>query len=83
MAAHDVNFADAHAEMVGHELADGIVGLVVNRGGYNADDEAARSIPAHLVPASAGDHSYFETFVVDAHGPRPYVPVASHATTVT
>ena len=74
MAAHDVNFADAHAEMVGHELADGNIGLVVDWSGYDADDETASSIPAHLVAASAGDHSYLETLVVYAHEPRSYGP---------
>ena len=44
--------------MVGHELADGNIGLVVDWGGNDADHETARSIPAHLVPASPGDHSY-------------------------
>ena len=33
--------------MVGHELADGKIGLVVDWGGYDTDDETARSIPAH------------------------------------
>src|SRR5688572_4640795 len=81
MAAHDVNFADAHAEMVGHELADGNVGLVVDWSGYDADDETASSIPAHVVAASAGDHSYLETLVVYAHEPRSYGPGAIPAST--
>jgi hypothetical protein len=72
-AAHDVDLADADAEMVGHELADGSIGLVVDWGGYDADDETARSIRAHLVPSSPGDHSDLETLVVCAHEPRPYV----------
>jgi hypothetical protein len=74
MAAHDVNLADAETEMVGHELADGKIGLVVDWGGYDADYESARSIPAHFVPASPGDHSDLETLVVYAHEPGPYVP---------
>jgi deoxyinosine 3'endonuclease (endonuclease V) len=74
MAAHDVNLADAHAEMVRHELADGNIGLVVDWGGYDADYETARSIPADLVPASPGDHSYLETLVVCPHETPPYVP---------
>ncbi len=72
MAAHDVNLADADAEVVGHELADGNIGLVVDWGGYDADDETAGSMLAHLVPASPGDHSHLETLVVTAHEPQPY-----------
>ena len=59
--------------MVGHELADGNLGPVVDWGGDGSDDETARSIPAHLVAASTGDHLYLETLVVAAHEPRPYV----------
>ena len=73
MAAHDVNLADADAEMVGHEFADGNVGLVIDWGGHDADYETARSIPVHLVAASPRDHSYLETLVVYAHELRPYV----------
>ena len=72
MAAHDFNFADSDAEMFGHEPADGNVGLVVDRGGYDADHETARSMPAHLIPASPRDHSHFKTLVVNAHEPQPY-----------
>jgi hypothetical protein len=74
MAAHDGNLAEADAEMVGHELADGSIGLVIDWGGYDADYETARSIPAHLVAASPRDHSYLETLVVHAHELGPYVP---------
>jgi hypothetical protein len=72
MAAHDVNLADSDAEMFGHEPADGNVGPVVDRGGDDADDETAGSMPAHLVPAGPGDHSHLETLVVTAHEPQPY-----------
>ena len=59
--------------MFGHEAADGNVGLVVDRRGYDADHGTAGSIPAHLVAASPGNHSHLETFVVNAHEPQPYV----------
>jgi len=73
MAAHDCNRADSDAEMFGHDPADGNVGLVVDWGGDDADHETARSMPAHLVAASPGNHSHLETFVVNAHEPQPYV----------
>ena len=73
MATHDANLADADAEMVGYEFADGNIGLVGDWGGYDADYETARSIPAHLVAASPGDHSYLETLIVYTHA-RTYVP---------
>jgi hypothetical protein len=79
MAAHDVNLADADAEMVCHELADGNIGLVVDWGGDDADHETASSIPAHVVSASARDHSYLETLVLYAHEPDPMYPLASQA----
>ena len=53
MAAHDVNLADSDAEMFGHEPADGNVGPVVDRGGDDADDETAGSMPAHRQLADA------------------------------
>jgi len=63
--------------MVGHDPAHGGVGLVIDWGGYDADDETAGSMPAHLVPASPGDHSHLETLVVYAHEPQPYVVSAT------
>ena len=57
--------------MVGHELADGNIGLVVDWGDHDADYETPRSIPAHLATASPGDHSYLETLVVYPHETRP------------
>jgi hypothetical protein len=69
MAAHDFHRADSDTEMFGHEPADGNVGLVVDWGGYDADDESAGSMPAHLVVPSPGDHSYLKTLVVHAHEP--------------
>ena len=44
--------------MVGHDLADGNIGLVADWGCNHADHETARSILAHLVPSSPGDRSY-------------------------
>lgn len=73
MAAHDRHRADSNAEMFGHEAADGDVGLVVDRRGYDADHETAGSMPAHLVAASPGNHSHLETLLVNAHDPQPYV----------
>ena len=57
MAAHEVNLADAHVEMIGDQPADDSMAWPSTPGGYDADHATAGTIPAHLVPASPQDHS--------------------------
>jgi hypothetical protein len=68
VAARDLDPADTDTEMVGDELADGDIGLVVDRCGHDADHQAARPV-AHFVSASPRDHSNLEMLVVTTHEP--------------
>jgi mannose-6-phosphate isomerase-like protein (cupin superfamily) len=65
-AAHDLDTAGTHAEVVGHDLADRAVGLVVDRCGGDSDDEPASAPSAHLVSTSTWDHADLE-LLLDTH----------------
>jgi hypothetical protein len=71
VAAHDLDPADTDPEMVGDELADGDIGLVLDWSGRHAHYETAGSIAIHLVSASPRDHPYLETLGLCTHGLRP------------
>ncbi len=63
MSRRDLHASNPHAEMLGDELADGDVGLIVNRGRGRSNEQApARSPPtsSRLAPGMTRTSSNFE-----------------------
>ena len=76
VTAHHVDHARPDTEVIGNQLADGDVGLVVDGGGHDSDDEPAVATFAHLVPSGTRDHPHLDTLLASTHRRRRYVLLA-------
>jgi hypothetical protein len=63
VAAHDVDPADPNTEVVGDQLANRGVGLIVDGRGHDPHDKTAIAALPHLVAPGTRDHPHLHTLV--------------------